>query len=226
MTTLRGWKVEASKLSKQRGAVLVAKRLVDIVGAVLLLAVTAPLLLITAVAVKLDTAGPVLFRATRIGQGGRPFTMFKFRSMAANADQSLHVKFIKNLLQNGDAQSRSENWYKLENDPRITRVGRVIRRWSIDELPQLFNVVKGDMSLVGPRPEVPYAVEEYEAWQWQRFDVLPGMTGLWQISGRGELSPIEMLRLDVAYVNGYSLWLDLKLLAKTLGAVAMRIGSR
>ena len=214
--------------SKQAGLALCAKRIMDVAFAALVLILALPLLIITAVAIKLDSTGPVLFRQKRVGRCGRPFRMLKFRSMVNGASPELHKQYVKGLLRDGenrDAVGRSERTYKLAEDPRVTRVGRVIRRLSIDELPQLFNVLRGDMSLVGPRPDVPYAVEEYEPWQWQRFEVLPGITGLWQVSGRSELSPTEMLRLDVEYVERYSVWLDCILLLRTIPVVLRKVGS-
>lgn len=208
--------------SRQQGAALAAKRVIDVVVAAAVLVAGAPLMAAVAVAVKVDSPGPVFFRQERVGQGGRRFRVWKFRSMVADADPALHRQFVKRLLTQA---STVPEMYKLTDDPRVTRVGRFIRATSIDELPQLLNVLAGHMSLVGPRPEVPYALEDYEPWAWRRFEVLPGMTGLWQVSGRGELSPVDMLRLDVEYADRWSPGLDLRLLAKTVPAVLRKVGS-
>jgi len=219
--------VSVSVSPRQAGLALGAKRVLDVFLATLILILASPLLIVTAVAIKLDSDGPVFFRQRRIGRGGRSFAMLKFRSMVSDANPELHRKFVKALLRDSESVGvdAREPTYKVADDPRVTRVGRVIRRLSIDELPQLFNVLKGEMSLVGPRPDVPYAVEEYEPWQWRRFEVLPGITGLWQVSGRSKLSPIEMLRLDLEYVERCSLWLDCKLLVKTIPVVLRKVGS-
>jgi lipopolysaccharide/colanic/teichoic acid biosynthesis glycosyltransferase len=146
--------------------------------------------------------------------------MLKFRSMVCDADPSLHRDYVQGLMRGSnpcaEAGHESEAIYKLPKDPRITRAGRMLRAASLDELPQLINVLRGEMSLVGPRPEVPYALETYEPWQWRRFQVLPGLTGLWQVSGRSQVSPTEMLRLDVEYVERCSLRLDWEIILRTI----------
>jgi lipopolysaccharide/colanic/teichoic acid biosynthesis glycosyltransferase len=218
---------------QQAGWPLVAKRVIDLVLGAALLLFSSLLLLAVAVAVRLDSPGPALFRQTRIGRDGQPFVMFKFRSMIADADESLHERYVTQLLHSPDDGTHRgqlprrghQPEYKLETDPRITRVGRFIRASSLDELPQLLNVLKGDMSLVGPRPDLPYATALYDPWQRRRLQVLPGMTGLWQVSGRGELAPTDMLRLDVEYADGWTLWLDLRILLLTVPAVLGRVGS-
>ena len=180
-------------------------------GALVLLVVTAPIMLMTAIAIKLDSPGPILFKQTRVGENGQPFTMYKFRSMVVNADELLpRIIDIDNL---------DEPAFKLKDDPRRTRVGKFIRRWSIDELPQLVNVLKGEMSLVGPRPEMAWLVERYTPEQRQRLAVKPGMTGPVQINGRGDLTFEQRLRIELDYINNYSLWRDMEILAKTLPAV-------
>ena len=187
------------------------KRVVDIVGALVLLVVTAPIMLMTAIAIKLESPGPIFFKQTRVGENGQPFTMYKFRSMVVNADELLpQIIDIDNL---------DEPAFKLKDDPRRTRVGKFIRRWSIDELPQLVNVLKGEMSLVGPRPEMAWLVERYTPEQRQRLAVKPGMTGPVQINGRGDLTFEQRLRIELDYINNYSLWRDMEILAKTLPAV-------
>lgn len=211
---------------RQRGLALLVKRTIDVVGAVALLVLLAPLLVAVAVAVRFDSPGPALYRATRIGRHGEPFTVLKFRSMRTDADDAPHAAYVAALLTANDhAPQNANGLYKLTDDPRVTRIGRVLRRLSIDELPQLLNVLAGDMSLVGPRPEVPYALEHYKSWHWRRFAVLPGLTGLWQVSGRAELTAQDMLRLDVAYADTWSLRLDLRILARTVPAVLRTVGS-
>lgn len=201
-----------------------AKRLIDLVVAVLALVALLPVFAAVGVLIKLDSRGPVIFRDVRIGRGGVPFTLYKFRTMCAGASDEPHRRYIKQLMRS-DAPEDRQGMFKLQDDPRVTRVGRVLRATSVDELPQLLNVIRGDMSLVGPRPDVPYAVEEYEPRHHRRFDVLPGMTGLWQVSGRGELSPRDMLELDLEYVQRRSLALDLWILTATVPAVVRKVGS-
>jgi lipopolysaccharide/colanic/teichoic acid biosynthesis glycosyltransferase len=209
--------------SAHRGAMLHAatKRAIDILVAALLLLTLLPLLAVIALAIAWD-GFPILFRQQRIGERGRPFTLVKFRSMRADADPAIHQKFVTSLLRD---QGSPCAVYKVANDPRITRVGAILRRTSLDELPQLWNVLMGDMSLVGPRPDVPYAVSEYADWMRQRLDAKPGITGLWQVSGRSRLSLHDMYRLDLTYVSTASLRLDLEILARTIPAVLKRDGA-
>jgi lipopolysaccharide/colanic/teichoic acid biosynthesis glycosyltransferase len=227
MTTAIG-RVQAVP-KKQSGGYLLAKRVLDLVIATISLVFLSPILGFIAVAIKLDSKGPVLFKQTRVGRDGRPFTMLKFRSMIHNADQSLHRDFVRELMRNArnssPAASEPKAVFKVNDDPRVTRVGRILRFTSLDELPQLINVLKGEMGLVGPRPDLPYAVEEYEPWHWRRFEVLPGITGLWQVSGRSKLLPTEMLKLDVQYVDECSLWLDCRILLETIRPVLRMVGS-
>lgn len=193
---------------------LSAKRTVDIVVATTVLVFTAPLFVALAVLVRLDSRGPAIYRAQRIGWRGESITVFKFRSMVAGADQSVHRDYLLQLLSE-NPDGGDEALFKVKDDPRITRVGRLLRATSLDELPQLVNVLRGEMSLVGPRPEVPYVLEAYEPWMYRRFAMPPGLTGLWQIRGRGSLPPREMLRLDVEYVDTWSFWQDLRILFVT-----------
>jgi len=176
----------------------------------LLLLVTWPLMLLIALLIRLDSPGPVLFNQPRVGENGRVFRMYKFRTMVADADQ-------RPPPQDFDADGRPK--YKLAHDARITRMGRFLRQTSLDELPQFFNVLKGEMSLVGPRPEVQYIVEQYEPWQRQRLAVPPGITGWWQVNGRSDLPMHLNTHLDLYYIRNYSLWLDLKILWMTIGVV-------
>jgi lipopolysaccharide/colanic/teichoic acid biosynthesis glycosyltransferase len=201
-----------------------AKRALDLIGACTLLAMSGIFLIAIAIAVKLDSPGPALYRGRRVGRNRELFDVFKFRTMQHNASDEPHRRFVQHLLRS-DTSSTDGEMYKLTDDERITRVGRLLRRWSIDELPQLLNVVRGEMSLVGPRPEVPYALDGYRPEDFRRFDVLPGMTGLWQVCGRGNLSPRQMLDLDREYAEAPSLSLDLRLLLRTAPAVLSRIGS-
>lgn len=193
------------------------KRALDIVVSAVLLMVTAPLMALIALAVRLDSAGPVLFRQPRVGQDGRIFTMYKFRTMVPDAEARLQA-----LL-------KERGWekppLKIPDDPRITRVGRFLRRFSLDELPQLWNVLRGDMSMVGPRPEEPRIVQTYNAWQRKRLLVKPGLTGPMQVNGRADLPLDDRVRLEIDYIQHYSLWEDLKIMAQTLPAILSGKGS-
>jgi len=194
-----------------------AKRLLDVVGALLLLVVLAPLMLGAALAVALTSRGPVLFRQARVGARGRRFTLLKFRTMAAHCPEDAHRAYVTAMM--AGALAPTDGVYKLHADPRVTRVGALLRRTSVDELPQLLNVLRGDMSLVGPRPPLPWEVEMFPVWAASRFVVLPGLTGLWQVSGRNHLTMLDGLRLDVQYVGECALWLDLRILARTVPAL-------
>lgn len=206
---------------------LAAKRTLDLVGSLALLAVLSPLLALSAVLVRATSQGPVLFKQVRVGQHGRAFEVLKFRTMTHDADDGPHRELIGDLMTEGPEAdgSVSKHVFKIVGDPRVTRVGRVLRKSSIDELPQLVNVVRGDMSLVGPRPDVPYSVERYEPRHRRRLRVKPGMTGLWQVSGRGNVSLRQMLELDVEYVDRASLGLDLRILWQTVPAVLRKDGA-
>ena len=202
------------------------RRAIDLIAGSVLLVLLAPLLLVIAVAVRLDSPGPAIYRQRRIGRGGRPFEVNKFRSMRSDADASRHRDYVEQLINNRPVANPPENGlYKLVVDDRITRVGRFLRGWSLDELPQLWNVVRGDMSLVGPRPVIPYEVELYPDWYHERFAVKPGLTGLWQVSGRSECTYEEMVVLDVEYVRRRTLPLDLTILARTVWVVVTRRGA-
>jgi len=199
----------------QSGWQRLVKRVLDVVLASVTLLILAPVFVLVALWVRIDSRGPVIFRQERIGLGGKPFEMLKFRSMVANADPAVHRAFLASQANNPS----NFNYFKVQGDPRITRAGRIIRKTSLDELPQLINVIRGDMSLVGPRPDVEYSLEQYEPHHHRRFDVLPGITGLWQVSGRSTVSLQEMLELDVGYVDTWSLSGDLWLLVKTIPEV-------
>jgi lipopolysaccharide/colanic/teichoic acid biosynthesis glycosyltransferase len=207
----------------------VVKRGLDIVGSALLLVALAPVLIAIAAIVKLTSRGPVLFRQTRIGQMGKSFTMLKFRTMRENADHALHRKFVSELINSAPkmASSSGEPLFKLAKDPRVTPLGRILRKTSLDELPQLWNTLIGDMSLVGPRPPIPYEVEQYKFWHNRRFlEAKPGVTGLWQVAGRSRTTFDEMVRLDLRYAKSCSLWTDLKILVATPAAVFTGKGAR
>jgi lipopolysaccharide/colanic/teichoic acid biosynthesis glycosyltransferase len=191
------------------------KRLLDLIVAVTALVLLAPLMAALTVIVRVDSPGPALFRQRRVGRRGVPFTVLKFRSMYNGSSQSLHHQASLDWFN----ERRQSNRYKSESDPRVTRLGKYLRRTSMDELPQLLNVVKGDMSLVGPRPLIEYERTRCEGIDFEREQVRPGLTGLWQVSGRDRLSARQMLALDVRYVREWSLWLDIKILARTIPAV-------
>jgi lipopolysaccharide/colanic/teichoic acid biosynthesis glycosyltransferase len=195
----------------------VVKRTFDIVIAAVCLLVLAPVLLAAAGAVRLSSAGPALFRQTRVGLRGREFVMLKFRTMRVDCSDEIHRSFVTALLR-GQATT-VDGLYKLAEDTRITRVGAMLRKLSLDELPQLINVLRGDMSLVGPRPALPWEVGLFPPWSRPRFEVPPGLTGLWQVSGRNRLTLVEGLALDIDYVRRRSFWLDLRILVRTVPAV-------
>jgi lipopolysaccharide/colanic/teichoic acid biosynthesis glycosyltransferase len=201
------------------------RRTADIIVGGVLVLLLSPLLLLIGLAIRLDSRGPALFRQRRVGHSRREFTLFKFRSMRLDADPRGHREYVTALIQGNAPNGGRENLYKLAVDDRITPVGRWIRRWSLDELPQLFNVILGDMTLVGPRPAIPYEVDEYPSWYLERFTVKPGLTGLWQVSGRSERTYEEMVRLDIEYTQSRSLMLDISILARTPWVVIGRKGA-
>lgn len=198
-----------------------ASRAIDVALSACLLILLAPLLALIALAVRIDSPGPALYRQRRVGKRLQPFTVNKFRTMRDGASQDAHREFVLGLIEDGARQEREADGrlYKLSDDERVTRIGALLRRSSLDELPQLWNVLRGEMALVGPRPPIPYEVEHYPSHWFERFAVKPGITGLWQVSGRSELTLEQMVELDVQYVRRRSLWLDLTILACTLPAV-------
>jgi lipopolysaccharide/colanic/teichoic acid biosynthesis glycosyltransferase len=219
-------------LSPENGrySLLPIKQVMDIVGSALILIACTPLLLIIALAIKATSKGPILFRQQRVGQYGQRFTFLKFRSMHTDNDPSVHKEYVTKLIagraEHKPANRNGNKVYKLTNDTRITRVGKLLRRTSLDELPQLVNVLKGDMSLVGPRPAIPYEFEAYQTWHRRRvLEVKPGITGLWQVSGRSSIKFDEMVRLDLRYATSWSPWLDLKILMRTPRAVILGVGA-
>lgn len=204
------------------------KRLLDFVVSASALLVLSPLFLLFAILIKKSGPGPVLFVQERLGRDGRPFKFYKFRSMVHNSDDTIHRQFAAMFI-NGDeggcaASNSGEKVFKLKRDPRITPIGAFLRRTSLDELPQLLNILKGDMSLVGPRPPIAYEIENYQPWHMERLKAVPGLTGLWQVSGRSSVSFDEMVRLDIRYINEWSLWLDLAIIAKTVPVVLRGTG--
>jgi exopolysaccharide biosynthesis polyprenyl glycosylphosphotransferase len=196
----------------------ILKRTFDLVVSALAIVLLFPLWLLISLLIKLDSKGPVFYTQERVGMDGRLFLLYKFRTMRAGADSQLHREYQKAFIA-GRAEANlgddSKPTYKLLTDPRITRIGKFLRRTSLDEVPQLFNVLSGDMSVVGPRPPIPYEVEAYELWHRKRLDMKPGVTGLWQVSGRNRLPFEEMVRLDLFYIENWSLLLDLKIILRT-----------
>lgn len=201
------------------------KRALDVLASALGLVVLSPLFLLIAVAIRLDSRGPALFRQQRAGLHGRPFKMLKFRTMRSGTSEHRHREYVEGLVSGERERSNSEGVYKLTADDRVTRVGRLLRRTSLDELPQLLNVWRGEMSLVGPRPAISYEVELYEDWQWKRLDSRPGITGLWQVSGRNRLTYRQMCDLDVRYIQEWNWASDLRILLKTLPVVFTNSGA-
>lgn len=201
----------------------VTKRVLDVVVSTVLLVSAAPLLVLVALMVRVTSRGPVLFRQTRVGLHGAPFTMLKFRTMRIGCDDIAHREYVHRLLSESDpGDGGAPGVYKLVNDPRVTAVGRVLRSTSLDELPQLLNVLRGEMSLVGPRPALAWEVEQYEARHRRRLLVQPGVTGLWQVSGRSALTMRQALELDLEYVERRRLALDLTILLLTVPALLGR----
>jgi lipopolysaccharide/colanic/teichoic acid biosynthesis glycosyltransferase len=215
---------EARKFSR------IVKRAIDIVGSTAALVFCFPLLVVIALAIKLTSEGPILFRQERVGRYGSRFTFLKFRTMAYENDPSIHREYVKRFISGqvnppGDGPSQNAV-YKIQDDPRVTRIGRFLRKSSLDELPQLINVLKGEMSLVGPRPPVPYELEAYQIWHRRRLlEAQPGITGLWQVNGRSRIKFDDMVRLDLQYARSWSLWLDIKILWQTPRAVLFGAGA-
>jgi len=195
----------------------ITKRLMDLALSSLALLITWPLLIFIWIAIKRDTVGPALYPAERVGENGKIFKMYKFRTMFVGA--------AKQQAEVTAESAEGRKIYKVKDDPRVTKVGKWLRRWSLDEMPQLFNVLRGEMSLVGPRPEQPFITQEYDHWQWQRLLVPPGVTGWWQVSGRSDLPMHLNTQYDIYYARNFSLFLDLKILFKTFHAVLQGKGA-
>lgn len=204
------------------------KRGMDVAGSLAALMLLSPVFALAALAIKLTSPGPVFYRQQRLGRFGTPFTLFKFRSMHVANDSRAHEEFVKQFIagQPTAESATGPTVFKIQNDPRITRVGRWLRSTSLDEFPQFWNVLRGDMSLVGPRPPIAYEAASYQTWHRRRiFEAKPGITGLWQVEGRSRTAFDEMVRLDLRYVRGWSLWLDLKILLRTPRAVLFGSGA-
>jgi len=211
---------------RRRRPALFIKRAMDITGSLLGLILFSPLFIIIPVLIKIFSRGPVFYKQQRTGLFGKEFTFFKFRSMRAGCEEIDHRKYVKNLISNGTGQNpgsagtEKNTLFKMDHDDRITPIGKYLRKTSLDELPQFINVLKGNMSLVGPRPPIPYEREEYEMWHMKRIiNVKPGITGLWQVEGRSLCSFDDMVRLDLKYIKEWSIWLDIKIILKTPWAV-------
>jgi lipopolysaccharide/colanic/teichoic acid biosynthesis glycosyltransferase len=206
---------------KGRRPLLLIKRAIDVFGSASLLLICAPVFLAIALAVKASSKGPIFFRQQRVGRYGKTFTFLKFRSMYVDNDASIHKEFVTSMIassfgQRAQKPEGNKEVFKLTNDARVTRVGRFLRRTSLDELPQFVNVLRGDMSLVGPRPPIPYELAAYQTWHRRRLlGVKPGITGLWQVVGRSRVQFDEMVRLDLRYASSWTLWLDIKILIRT-----------
>jgi lipopolysaccharide/colanic/teichoic acid biosynthesis glycosyltransferase len=217
---------EVTVTSRSSRVTEIACRSLDIVVATLCLVVLLPVFLLVAVAIRLDSSGWVIFRQKRLGRHLEPFTINKFRTMRADAGHDTHRAYVARLIR-GEAETYKageESVFKLAGDTRVTRLGRFLRRSSIDELPQLWNVIRGDMSLVGPRPPLHYEVEHYHAPWFERFAVKPGLTGLWQVSGRSSTTFEEMIALDIEYVRRRSFWLNVWILLRTVPAIVLQRG--
>jgi lipopolysaccharide/colanic/teichoic acid biosynthesis glycosyltransferase len=221
---------DLSQREEARKTFRAVKRVMDVLGSLLALVFFSPIFLFAAVAIKATSKGPVFFRQRRVGQHGNPFVFLKFRSMHVNNDASVHKEYVQRLIA-GKADKHPSNGngqgvYKLTKDSRITRVGAFLRKTSLDELPQFVNVLKGEMSLVGPRPPVPYEVEAYDIWHRRRLlEARPGITGLWQVSGRSRVTFDDMVRLDLHYARTWSPWTDIKILLRTPAAVMLGEGA-
>jgi lipopolysaccharide/colanic/teichoic acid biosynthesis glycosyltransferase len=221
---------DLTSLGSRKRSLLVVKRVIDIVGSALALLLCSPIFLAIAAAIKLTSKGPVLFRQQRVGQFGQCFTFLKFRSMFVNNDHFIHQKYVTELIANEgkseSAKTDGNSVYKLKDDKRITPVGKFLRRTSLDELPQFINVLMGQMSLVGPRPAIPYELAAYQTWHRRRvLETKPGITGVWQVAGRSRVRFDEMVRMDLRYAMAWSPWLDLKILLLTPLAVIRGSGA-
>jgi exopolysaccharide biosynthesis polyprenyl glycosylphosphotransferase len=211
-----GFLVQSVVHDGQREVQRALKRVVDVVGASIASVLLSPFIVVTAIAILVRDGSPVLFRQIRIGRHGRPFTIYKFRTMVSDAEER--------YAEVADLSDTRGAAFKMDNDPRVTAIGRTLRKWTLDELPQLINVLKGDMSLVGPRPAPPREVDEYDIWHRRRLSVRPGMTGLWQVEARFDDHFDDRAELDLRYIDQWSLWMDIGILLRTLPAVLMTRG--
>lgn len=203
---------------KTRPQTEITKRLVDVLLSLLILAFFAPLMLIIALLIKATSRGPVLFKQTRVGLNGELFTIYKFRTMKNGVGDQIHQAFMKKVIQKQLASGQS-TVFKMKNDPRITTIGKILRKTSLDELPQVFNVLSGTMSLIGPRPPIEYEVKNYQNWQLRRLAGKPGITGWWQVNGRNHTDFETMVKLDLEYLEKHNLLMDLKIVVKTIPAM-------
>ncbi len=206
------------------------KRVIDISGSLIVLSLLSPMFALIAIAIKLNSQGPILFKQLRVGQYGARFTFLKFRSMSTQCDPHIHKEYIRRYIAGQEdvrqSTTKGKEAFKITQDPRVTSVGRFLRQTSLDELPQLWNVLKGEMSLVGPRPPIPYELEAYDVWHMRRLlEARPGITGLWQVKGRSRTTFDDMVRLDLRYAETWSLWLDMKILFETPRAVLFGDGA-
>jgi len=220
---------DLSRKEESRKFALGIKRAMDVVGSAAALVMLSPVFGAVSLAIKLSSKGPVLFKQERLGQYGKKFTVLKFRSMRTDCDARIHEEYVSQFIAgqvDGSSQGSEKPVFKIQGDPRITRVGRLLRRTSLDELPQFWNVLVGDMSLVGPRPPLPYEFKAYDLWHRRRvLEIKPGITGLWQVKGRSRTRFDEMVRLDLKYARVWSIWLDVKILLQTPGAVVTGEGA-
>ena len=217
-------------LKQPNRSLVLLKRGIDIIGSLIGILLFSPLMLVTFLVIKATSPGPAIFKQIRLGYRGVPFHFYKFRSMFLDADDRIHREYVDNLIKGNleviNQGNTQKPLYKIKSDPRVTSVGRFIRKTSIDELPQLFNVLKGEMSLVGPRPPLPYEAKKYQSWHLRRIlEIKPGITGLWQVEGRSQTSFDDMVRLDLKYCRHWSLLLDLKILIKTIKVVFQSAGA-
>ena len=209
---MKGIRVEFDNIDENRKRIYeISKRAIDIIGAGSGLLLLSPVIAIVACAVKFTSKGPIFFSQKRVGKNGQLFDMYKFRSMVVNAEE------LKEKLAHQNEMSGP--MFKMKDDPRVTKVGKFIRKTSLDELPQLWNVLKGDMSLVGPRPSLPKEVKQFEKWMYKRLTVKPGLTCYWQVSGRNNIDFEDWMKLDISYVEDRNLWIDIKLIFKTVGVL-------
>ncbi len=203
------------------------KRVLDLVLTCLMLVVLSPLLLLIILTIKISSPGPILHTQVRLGKKGKAFVLYKFRSMYVDGDDAHHRSYIKELIKASSPYKVAENGeslFKIFDDSRVTTVGKLIRKYSVDELPQLLNVLRGQMSLVGPRPPLPYEYEEYSDWHRKRLDGIPGITGLWQVSGKNTIPFDRMVELDIHYLKNWSLWLDIKIILRTIPTMLKGVG--
>lgn len=208
---------DLSRKTAAKKKALALKRVIDVTGSLAGLILFSPLFIVIPALIKLTSRGPVFFLQKRVGSFGQTFTFLKFRSMRAGSNDAIHSEYIKKLIHEDSAwKGDGDRVYKISNDPRVTAIGKFLRKTSLDELPQFINVLRGDMSLVGPRPPIPYELESYDVWHLRRvMEAKPGLTGLWQVSGRSSKTYNEMVRLDIRYIEKWSVWLDLKIILLT-----------